>query len=269
MLYADIIVDISHERLYKTYQYKIPEHLQENIQVGMPVVITFGNGNRRLTGYVVGLSDKPKIEEHRIKEIADLVDKGIPIESRMIVLAHWMKENFGGTMNDALRTVLSVKKSVKPVEKKNTFPFRHVLTRELGMLFGLTVLHGVWMGLCATYFVVYLLKSYGLSPSAVLWIEAGLCTVALFAGPYFGKLADRWGYPLTLTVCTGLMVLIGFVWVNHPGNTWIFILYSLLIYNGNGGFLAGMLRQSECIASVRLPITPCSSTSYSTTAYTR
>ncbi|MBQ1964595.1 MAG: hypothetical protein II358_04145, partial [Tidjanibacter sp.] len=31
---------------------------------------------------------------------------------------HWMKENFGGTMNDALRTVLSVKKSVKPVEKK-------------------------------------------------------------------------------------------------------------------------------------------------------
>ena len=35
----------------------------------------------------------------------------------MIALAYWMKENFGGTMNDALRTVLSVKKSVKPMEK--------------------------------------------------------------------------------------------------------------------------------------------------------
>ena len=118
MLYADIIVDISHESLDKTYQYKIPERLQNQVQVGSPVVITFGNGNRRLTGYIVGLSEKPKIEEYRIKEIEDLVDKGIAIESRMITLAHWMKENFGGTMNDALRTVLSVKKSVRAVEKK-------------------------------------------------------------------------------------------------------------------------------------------------------
>lgn len=118
MLYADIIVDISHESLDKTYQYKIPERLQDKVQVGLPVVITFGSGSRRLTGYIVGLSTEPKIEEYRIKEIEDLVDKGVAIESRMIVLAHWMKENFGGTMNDALRTVLSVKKSVKPVEKK-------------------------------------------------------------------------------------------------------------------------------------------------------
>ena len=115
MLYADIIVDISHESLDKTYQYKIPDRLQNQVQLGQPVMITFGY--RRLTGYVVGLSNEPKIEEHRMKEIEDVVEKGIPIESRMIVLAHWMKENFGGTMNDALRTVLSVKKVVRPVEK--------------------------------------------------------------------------------------------------------------------------------------------------------
>lgn len=118
MLYADIIVDISHESLDKTYQYKIPEHLNSQVQIGLPVDITFGNGNRHLTGYIVGLSEQPKIEEYRIKEIKGIVEKGIAIESRMIALAYWMKENFGGTMNDALRTVLSVKKSVKPIEKK-------------------------------------------------------------------------------------------------------------------------------------------------------
>ena len=118
MLYADIIVDISHESLDKTYQYKIPEHLEMQVKVGLPVDITFGKGNRHLTGYIVGLTNHPKIEEHRIKEIEGVVENGIAIESRMIALAHWMKENFGGTMNDALRTVLSVKKSVKPVEKK-------------------------------------------------------------------------------------------------------------------------------------------------------
>ena len=118
MLYADIIVDISNENLDKTYQYKIPEYLQTSIQIGMPVWITFGNGNRKLQGYVVGLSNIPKIELWRIKEIQDVIENGIKIESRMIALAYWMKEQFGGTMNDALRTVLSVKKTVRSVEKK-------------------------------------------------------------------------------------------------------------------------------------------------------
>ena len=108
MLYADIIVDISHESLDKTYQYKIPEHLSSQVQIGLPVDITFGNGNRHLTGYIVGLSEQPKIEEYRIKEIKGIVEKGIAIESRMIALAYWMKENFGGTMNEALKTVLPV-----------------------------------------------------------------------------------------------------------------------------------------------------------------
>lgn len=118
MLYADIIVDISNENLDKTYQYKIPERLQEQVQVGMPVLITFGNGNRKLQGYIVSLSTKPKIEQWRIKEITEIMSDGVVIESRMIALAYWMKQQFGGTMNDALRTVLSVKKSIRPVEKK-------------------------------------------------------------------------------------------------------------------------------------------------------
>lgn len=118
MRYADIIVDISHENLDKTYQYRIPDSLQSEVQIGTPVYITFGSGNRRIQGYVTGLSDTPKIEEERIKNIEDVIPKGVVIESRMIALAGWMKENFGGTMNDALRTVLSVKKSVRPVEHK-------------------------------------------------------------------------------------------------------------------------------------------------------
>ena len=118
MLYADIIVDISHENLDKTYQYRIPDSLQQEVGIGTPVYISFGNGNRKIQGYVVGLSDQPKIEEARIKDIDERIPKGVVIESRMIALAYWMKQNFGGTMNDALRTVLSVKKSVRPVEHK-------------------------------------------------------------------------------------------------------------------------------------------------------
>ena len=37
MTYADIIVDISHEKLDKSFQYLVPEKLKEEIQVGMVV----------------------------------------------------------------------------------------------------------------------------------------------------------------------------------------------------------------------------------------
>ena len=43
MTYADIIVDISHEKLDKSFQYLVPEKLKEEIQVGMVVSIPFGD----------------------------------------------------------------------------------------------------------------------------------------------------------------------------------------------------------------------------------
>lgn len=37
--YANIIVDISQEKLDKTFQYRVPERLREQIQIGMQVQV--------------------------------------------------------------------------------------------------------------------------------------------------------------------------------------------------------------------------------------
>ena len=66
MKYADVIIDISLEKLDKTFQYLIPEELEDVIGLGNQVVIPFGNGTRRVKGYVVELSEEPKIEPERI-----------------------------------------------------------------------------------------------------------------------------------------------------------------------------------------------------------
>lgn len=108
--YADIIVDISSEHLDKTYQYSIPEELKPVAMIGAPVIIPFGKGNRTIKGYIVSLSDEPKINVQFIKPIVAIEEKGIRIESQLIALAYYIKEQFGGTMNDALRTVIPVKK---------------------------------------------------------------------------------------------------------------------------------------------------------------
>ena len=45
-IYANIIIDISHESVDKTFQYRIPEHLFGKITAGMCVMVPFGKGNR-------------------------------------------------------------------------------------------------------------------------------------------------------------------------------------------------------------------------------
>lgn len=54
MMYADIIVDISHEKLDRSFQYRVPLEMEDEIQVGMVVTIPFGNGNHERKGYVIG-----------------------------------------------------------------------------------------------------------------------------------------------------------------------------------------------------------------------
>ena len=107
--YADIIVDISLGKLDRTFQYRIPEELAAQIGPGVLVEVPFGNGGRRIQGYVIEVTDRPEIDEARIKDIISVVQKSIPIESQLIALAAWMRENYGGTMNQALKTVLPVK----------------------------------------------------------------------------------------------------------------------------------------------------------------
>lgn len=126
-LYANVIIDISHEKLDKAFQYKIPKELQEALAVGMRVEVPFGNGNRRTTAYIVELTDTAEYEEGRMKEIAGVVQGSVPIESQLIALAGWMRKNYGATMNQALKAVLPIKQ--KATEKRQRM-VRLALDRE-------------------------------------------------------------------------------------------------------------------------------------------
>ncbi len=117
-LYADIIVDISHEKVDKAFQYRIPMHLQGKIETGMCVVVPFGAGNKQIKGYVVEVSERCKFDEARMKEICGITAKGVSAEERMIELAAFLRRNYGGTMIQALKTVLPAKQSVKMLEHR-------------------------------------------------------------------------------------------------------------------------------------------------------
>ena len=112
-LYADIIPGISHKELDKTFQYKVPDGLKDLAVPGAFVKVPFGKGNKTINGFLIQLSHEPKIEKEKIKEIIEICsDKDLP-ESRMIDLAHWMKDEYDTTMIRALKTVLPVQETVK------------------------------------------------------------------------------------------------------------------------------------------------------------
>lgn len=114
--YANIIVDISHEKLDKTFQYLVPEELEAEINVGVLVDIPFGY--RTITGYVVELTDEAEFDVSRMKPIISVKKDGVPIESQLIALAGWMRKNYGATMNQALKTVIPIKQKTKAIERK-------------------------------------------------------------------------------------------------------------------------------------------------------
>ena len=128
-MYAKVIVDITHEKLDKVFEYRIPSDLESVLQIGMEVVVPFGKGNRETNGYVIGISEACEYDEEKVKEILRLAENRIAIEGKLVALAGWMKEHYGGTMIQSLKTVLPIKKEEKQQIKRYV---RLLLSQEEG-----------------------------------------------------------------------------------------------------------------------------------------
>lgn len=116
--FANIIVDISHEKLDKTFQYIIPKGIEDEIHAGCRVEIPFGKANRMLTGYVIEVTDLPEFDVSKMKSVKGVKKGSLMVESQLIALAYFIKQRYGSTMNKALKTVIPIKQSVKHIEKK-------------------------------------------------------------------------------------------------------------------------------------------------------
>ena len=117
-MYANVIVDISHEKLDKTFQYSIPGELLCDIRPGVCVDIPFGS--RTITGYVIEVTDKPEYDPARTKPLIGIKADSVAVETKLIALAAWIRRNYGSTMNQALKTVIPIKKKTQAIIRKNS-----------------------------------------------------------------------------------------------------------------------------------------------------
>lgn len=110
-MYAEIIIDITNEALDRAYTYHIPEGV--DLQVGDRVTIPFGASNAEKTGYVVGLRETFDYDPSKVKDIAAVIPDAISVQEQLIHLAAWMSSEYGTTMNQCLKTVLPVRRTVR------------------------------------------------------------------------------------------------------------------------------------------------------------
>lgn len=116
--YADVIIDIAHEKVDKVFQYKIPIELAQAVYPGVRVHVPFGRGNQEKVGYVVDVSGETDYPAEKMKTVLRVDEKGMSAEGRQIQIAYWLKSQYGSTTIAALKTVLPVRQKQKPMEKK-------------------------------------------------------------------------------------------------------------------------------------------------------
>lgn len=120
-IFADIIIDISHEALDKVFQYRVPFSLRGQVVPGVRVCVPFGAGNREKEGYVIALTDQPDYDVNKIKEILRIAEGSLTVESQLIQVAAFLKKRYGSSMLQALKTVMPVKNKVRHRQETNIF----------------------------------------------------------------------------------------------------------------------------------------------------
>ena len=114
--YADVIVDIPTQKLDRIFQYIIPEDLNEDPVPGMVAEVPFGANDRLVQAYIVGTGNETAYDPQKLKPIRRILTDGANAKAELVALAVWMKQRYGCTALQALRTVLPARAKVQPKE---------------------------------------------------------------------------------------------------------------------------------------------------------
>lgn len=118
-MYAEVVVGISIDKLDRTFCYRIPESFgNPDALIGTEVIVPFGKGNRETKAFVVEVKEDTDIDKSLVKDILRKFETGVQIEGKLIKLAYWLKSNYGGTVNEALRSVLQAPRKIERIKER-------------------------------------------------------------------------------------------------------------------------------------------------------
>lgn len=88
---ADVIVDVPTLQTNTPYEFVIPKDLEDNLNVGMRVIVPFGKGSRRVQGFITQIKDTATYKG-KLKEISDIMDLEPVLNEELIELGEWLAQ---------------------------------------------------------------------------------------------------------------------------------------------------------------------------------
>lgn len=116
-MFAKVIVDVPVIQVNRPFDYRVPEALQESIEVGMRVAVPFGG--RSISGFVLALSDEVDFDGE-VKDILHLMDLDPVLSPEMIGLGAYLSKKVHAFLIQCYQTML-------PAMLKSNYEKRFVL----------------------------------------------------------------------------------------------------------------------------------------------
>ena len=113
---AGVAVSLTAYSFDKPYTYSVPDEYNDSIKVGSRVIVSFGKGNRKRVGIVLSL-ERMTDEDMKLKPILSVVDNEPLLNSEMMDMLYWLKDNTFCTFFDALKTIVPSGMNIRIKEK--------------------------------------------------------------------------------------------------------------------------------------------------------
>ena len=109
---AEVIINTNAKKLNRSFDYKVPKELEEQVMIGSKVLVSFGNKKELEEGFIVGFKEST---EYKVKEIAKLEDK---LSDKRIQLAKWMAKKYFCNISECIKLMQTPGTRTKNKEKR-------------------------------------------------------------------------------------------------------------------------------------------------------
>ena len=119
---AEVILNNSARDLNKTFDYKVPEAMQDIAKIGASVLVPFGQRKTLEEGFIIRLKQH---SSYQTKEIAKIENRNA-LTKEQIEIAKWMAERYFCNLSECIKLMLppgSMKKKIENRTKEKTANF--------------------------------------------------------------------------------------------------------------------------------------------------
>ena len=111
-MYAEVLVEYGAKALDKNFTYLIPDRLKNVLQIGMKVIVPFGNST--INGFVINI--KNTTDNSNLKEIIDIPKQNFVLNKELLDLGIFIKENTLCSLISAYQCMLPSSMKVKTIK---------------------------------------------------------------------------------------------------------------------------------------------------------